>query len=88
MKDGKDRGHTHVIILHFPPQDVIQINGKNLTNIQEMVLLRVNLTPESIYFPISNSDDSRIHAAQSAIEAMIQELSLQNMFLLTLIQVR
>ena len=40
-----------------------------------MVLLRVNLTPESIYFPISNSDDSRIrHAAQSAIEAMIQAI--------------
>jgi len=41
----------------------------------DMVLLRVDLTPESIDFPISNSDDSRIrHAAQSAIEAMIQAI--------------
>tara|TARA_B100001142_G_scaffold221360_1_gene219551 strand:- start:1147 stop:6846 length:5700 start_codon:yes stop_codon:yes gene_type:complete len=41
----------------------------------DMVLLRVDLTTENIDFPINNSEDSRIrHAAQSAIEAMIQAI--------------
>jgi len=41
----------------------------------DMVLLRVDLTTENIDFPINNLEDSRIrHAAQSAIEAMIQAI--------------